>query len=174
MKSIFKSLLNWWLSASELIPYPVSMRVLLQRVSKGSVTVDGEVVGEVGVGYVLLVGVGEGDTKTEADWLAKKVVNLRLFSDEAGKFDRSLLDVGGGALVISQFTLYGDARKGRRPSFVRAAAPGVAEPLCDYFAQRLRDLGVGVVTTGTFGASMRVELANEGPVTMMLERGVED
>jgi D-aminoacyl-tRNA deacylase len=145
------------------------MRVLLQRVSKGSVTVDGEVVGAVGLGYVLLVGVGEGDTETEADGLAKKVVNLRVFPDEDGKFDRSLLDVHGGALVVSQFTLYADARKGRRPSFIGAAGPGVAEPLCDYFAERLRGLGVGVVTTGTFGASMRVEIVNEGPVTLWLD-----
>ena len=145
------------------------MRILLQRVSKGSVTVGGEVVGEVGLGYVLLVGVGEGDTEAEADWLADKVVNLRLFPDGEGKFDRSLLDVGGGALVISQFTLYGDARKGRRPSFIGAARPEVAEPLCEYFAERLKGLGVGVVGTGRFGAMMRVELVNEGPVTMMLE-----
>lgn len=143
--------------------------MLLQRVSRGSVTVAGEVVGEVGLGYVLLVGVGEGDTQAEADRLAEKVVNLRLFSDENGKFDRSLLDVGGGALVVSQFTLYGDARKGRRPSFVAAARPEVAEPLCTYFAEKLKGLGVGVVTTGRFGASMRVELVNEGPVTLMLE-----
>jgi len=145
------------------------MRILLQRVSKGSVTVAGEVIGEVGIGYVLLVGVGEGDTETQADRLAKKVVHLRLFPDEDGKFDRSLLDVGGGALVVSQFTLYGDTRKGRRPSFVGAARPGVAEPLCDYFAEKLRGLGVGVVTTGRFGASMRVELVNEGPVTLWLD-----
>ncbi len=145
------------------------MRILLQRVSKGSVTVGGEVVGEVGLGYVLLVGVDEGGTEAEADWLADKVVNLRLFPDGEGKFDRSLLDVGGGALVISQFTLYGDARKGRRPSFIGAARPEVAEPLCEYFAERLKGLGVGVVGTGRFGAMMRVELVNEGPVTMMLE-----
>ncbi len=145
------------------------MRILLQRVSRGSVTVDGEVIGEVGLGYVLLVGVGEGDTQAEADRLAEKVVNLRLFPDGDGKFDRSLLDVGGGALVVSQFTLYGDASKGRRPSFVGAARPGVAEPLCDYFAERLRGLGVGVVTTGRFGAMMTVELVNEGPVTLMLD-----
>jgi len=147
------------------------MRILLQRVSRGSVSVAGEIVGEVGLGYVLLVGVGEGDTQADADKLAEKVVNLRLFSDEAGKFDRSLLDVGGGALVVSQFTLYGDASKGRRPSFVKAARPGVAEPLCDYFASKLKSLGVGVVTTGRFGASMRVELVNEGPVTLMLDSG---
>lgn len=152
-----------------MIPYRDGMRVLLQRVSRGSVTVAGEIVGEVGLGYVLLVGVGEGDTQTEADRLAEKVVNLRLFSDENGKFDRSLLDVGGGALVVSQFTLYGDARKGRRPSFVAAARPEVAEPLCDYFAKKLKGLGVGVVTTGRFGADMRVEIINEGPVTLMLE-----
>ncbi len=145
------------------------MRILLQRVSKGSVAVDGEVVGEVGLGYVLLVGVGEGDTQAEADKMAEKVVNLRLFPDEEGKFDRSLLDVGGGALVVSQFTLYGDVRKGRRPSFIGAAQPGVAEPLCDYFADRLGGLGVGVVTTGRFGASMRVALVNEGPVTIWLD-----
>jgi len=150
------------------------MRILLQRVSKGSVTVDGEVVGAVELGYVLLVGVGEGDTEQEADRLAEKVVNLRLFPDEEGKFDRSLLDVGGGALVVSQFTLYGDARKGRRPSFVRAARPEVAEPLCDYFADKLRGLGVGVVTTGRFGAAMRVEICNEGPVTLMLDSGGGD
>lgn len=145
------------------------MRVLLQRVSRGSVSVSGEVVGEVGRGYVLLVGVGEGDTQAEADKLAEKVVNLRLFPDEEGKFDRSLLEVGGGALVVSQFTLYGDASKGRRPSFVAAARPEVAEPLCDYFAQKLKGLGLGVVGTGRFGAAMRVELVNEGPVTLMLE-----
>ena len=117
----------------------------------------------------MLVGVGEGDTQQEADKLAEKVVNLRLFSDENGKFDRSLLDVGGGALVVSQFTLYGDARKGRRPSFVQAARPEIAEPLCDYFAKKLKGLGVEVVTTGRFGADMRVEIINEGPVTLMLE-----
>ncbi len=145
------------------------MRILLQRVSRGSVTVDDQVVGEIGVGYVLLVGIQEGDTEAEADKLAEKVVNLRLFYNDDCKFDRSLLDVGGGALVISQFTLYGDARKGRRPSFIRAARPEVAEPLCDYFADRLRGLGVTAVATGRFGASMRVELANEGPVTLMLD-----
>lgn len=152
-----------------MIPYRDGMRVLLQRVSRGSVTVAGEIVGEVGLGYVLLVGVGEGDTQTEADRLAEKVVNLRLFPDGEGKFDRSLLDVGGGALVVSQFTLYGDARKGRRPSFVAAARPEIAEPLCDYFAKKLKGLGVAVVATGRFGASMRVEIINEGPVTLMLE-----
>jgi D-tyrosyl-tRNA(Tyr) deacylase len=145
------------------------MRILLQRVSKGSVTVDDEIIGEVGMGFVLLVGVGDGDTQAQADKLADKVVNLRLFPDDDGKFDRSLLDVAGGALVISQFTLYGDARKGRRPSFIGAARPEIAEPLCDYFAERLRVLNVGVVTTGRFGADMRVDICNEGPVTLMLD-----
>ena len=145
------------------------MRILLQRVSSGCVTVDNEVVGEVGLGYVLLLGIMAGDRETEADRLAEKVVNLRLFSNSEGKFDRSLLDVGGGALLVSQFTLYGDAKKGRRPSFVKAARPEVAEPLCDYFADRLRSLGVTSVATGRFGASMRIELANEGPVTLMLD-----
>ena len=145
------------------------MRILLQRVSQGSVTVDDQVIGEIGRGYVLLVGVGDGDTQQQADRLAEKVVNLRLFPDEDGKFDRSLLDVGGGALVVSQFTLYGDARKGRRPSFVQAARPEVAEPLCDYFADRLKGLGVTVVATGRFGADMRVDLCNQGPVTLWLD-----
>ena len=145
------------------------MRILLQRVSRGSVTVDDQVIGEIGQGYVLLVGVGDGDTQQQADKLAEKVVNLRLFPDEDGKFDRSLLDVGGGALVVSQFTLYGDARKGRRPSFVQAARPEVAEPLCDYFANRLKGLGVTVVATGRFGADMRVDLCNQGPVTLWLD-----
>lgn len=145
------------------------MRILLQRVSHGSVTVAGEVVGEVGLGYVLLVGVGEGDSEAVAARMAKKVVHLRLFPDGEGKFDRSLLDVGGGALVVSQFTLFGDARKGRRPSFVKAARPELAQPLCEYFAQRLRGLGVAVVASGRFGASMRVEIVNEGPVTLWLD-----
>jgi len=145
------------------------MRILLQRVSLGSVTVDDEVIGEIGLGYVLLVGLGEGDTEAEADKLADKVVNLRLFPDEEGKFDRSLLEVGGGALVVSQFTLYGDARKGRRPSFIGAARPELAEPLCDYFAQRLKQLGVTVVATGRFGADMQVNICNEGPVTLWID-----
>ncbi|GAB4187573.1 MAG: D-aminoacyl-tRNA deacylase [Phycisphaeraceae bacterium] len=150
------------------------MRVLLQRVSSGSVTVAGKCIGQIGKGYVLLVGIGEADSEREADWLAEKVVNLRLFPNEAGQFDRSLLEVNGGALVISQFTLYGDARKGRRPSFVRAARPEVAEPLCDYFAGRLKELGVTVVATGRFGADMQVSLINDGPVTLMLERNPTD
>ncbi len=146
------------------------MRVLLQRVTRGKVTVEGGgVVGEIGRGYVLLVGVGHADTPAEADRLAEKIAGLRIFPDDHGRFDRSLLDVGGGALVVSQFTLFGDARKGRRPSFTAAARPEVAEPLCDYFAGRLRDLGVSPVQTGRFGASMLVELENDGPVTLWLD-----
>jgi len=145
------------------------MRVLLQRVTAGSVSVDGKVVGQIGHGYVLLVGVGHGDDETNADRLAEKIVHLRVFNDEAGKFNRSLLDVGGGALVISQFTLFADARKGRRPSFTDAARPELAKPLCDYFADRLRALGVTRVETGEFGAAMHVEIHNDGPVTIWLD-----
>jgi len=145
------------------------MRILLQRVSQASVEVDGEVVGAIGAGYVLLVGIGQGDDAAVADRLAEKVVNLRLFSNDAGKFDHSLLDVAGGALVVSQFTLFGDARKGRRPSFDQAARPDVAAPLCDHFAKRLRGLGVTRVETGVFGASMHVTIHNDGPVTLWLD-----
>lgn len=145
------------------------MRVLLQRVTHGSVTVDGETIGAVEQGYVLLVGVGPEDGKAQADKLAEKIVGLRVFCDGAGKFNLSLLDVGGGALVVSQFTLYADARKGRRPSFTDAAPPEVAKPLCDYFAAKLRELGVARVETGRFGASMDVVIHNDGPVTIWLD-----
>jgi D-tyrosyl-tRNA(Tyr) deacylase len=118
---------------------------------------------------VALVGVTHGDTRAEADWLAGKVAGLRLFEDGAGKMNLSLVDVGGQVLVVSQFTLYGDARKGRRPSFTGAARPEQAEPLVDYFAGQLRQLGIPV-ETGVFGAMMQVEIHNEGPVTMMLEK----
>lgn len=145
------------------------MRVLLQRVSHASVSVAGETIGEIGRGYCLLAGVGHGDTAAEADKLAEKVVALRLFPDDQGRFDRSLLDVAGGALVISQFTLYGDTRKGRRPSFSGAARPEVAAPLVEHFAQKLRALGITRVATGRFGADMHVEIHNDGPVTLMLD-----
>ncbi len=148
------------------------MRVLLQRVNRGSVTVDGQVTGAIEHGLVLLVGVGDGDTETHADRLADKVANLRIFNDDDGKFNRSLLDVGGGALVVSQFTLFADAKKGRRPSFIDAAPPEVAQPLCDYFADRLRAIGVNPVATGIFGAHMHVEIHNDGPVTIMLDTDV--
>lgn len=147
------------------------MKVLLQRVSHARVVVDGDVVGEIGRGFVLLVGVTHNDTRAEADWLATKVAGLRVFEDAEGKINASLADVDGALLVVSQFTLYGDARKGRRPSFTDAARPELAEPLVDYFADRLRALGLRVAT-GVFGAYMQVEIVNDGPVTMMLERAV--
>ncbi|MFQ6059374.1 MAG: D-aminoacyl-tRNA deacylase [Anaerolineae bacterium] len=145
------------------------MRAVVQRVREASVTVDGEVVGQIGLGVVVLLGVTHDDTEAQARWLANKVANLRIFADEAGKFNRSLLDVGGQALVVSQFTLYGDARKGRRPSFTKAAPPEIAEPLCDQFAQFLRETGVHV-ETGVFRAMMLVKIFNDGPVTIILER----
>lgn len=145
------------------------MRVLLQRVSEASVTVDGEVVGRIGRGYALLVGIGQGDGEAEADRLAEKIAHLRLFPDERGRFDRSLLDVAGEALVVSQFTLYGDARKGRRPSFIAAARPELAEPLVDHFARRLERAGVARVATGRFAATMDVAIHNDGPVTLWLD-----
>ncbi|MDQ4077494.1 MAG: D-aminoacyl-tRNA deacylase [Chloroflexota bacterium] len=145
------------------------MRVLLQRVSRGSVEVAGEMVGAIGQGLVLLVGVTQQDGEAEAEKLAYKVAHLRIFGDEEGKFNHSLLDVGGEALVVSQFTLYADARKGRRPSFIDAARPEQAEPLVDYFAEQLRKLGVARVATGRFGAFMLVEIHNQGPVTIWLD-----
>lgn len=131
--------------------------------------VAGERVGALGRGYVILLGVGEGDDEAVADRLAEKIVHLRLFPDEQGRFDRSLLEVGGGALVVSQFTLYGNARKGRRPSFAAAAAPEQAEPLCVHFVTKLRELGVEHVATGHFGAQMTVHIENDGPVTLWLD-----
>jgi len=147
------------------------MRVLLQRVSSGSVTVDGQIVGEVGRGYVALVGVTHADTPADADALARKTVHLRVFEDEAGKMNRSLLDCGGGVLVVSQFTLYADTRRGRRPAFTEAARPELAAPLVERFAQTLRDEGVSAVQMGVFGAMMQVAIHNDGPVTIMLESG---
>lgn len=144
------------------------MRVLLQRVKQGSVTVAGEVVASIGQGLVLLVGVGQGDDIEKARFLAEKTANLRIFEDDQGKMNRSLLDIGGAAIVVSQFTLYADARKGRRPSFTDAAAPDLARPLVDRFAEFL--IGQGVPTQmGVFGAEMMVEIHNDGPVTIWLE-----
>lgn len=145
------------------------MRILLQRVKKASVTVDGNVVGAIGQGYVALVGVGHGDGETQAAWLAQKIAGLRVFEDDEGKFNLSIRDVGGSALVVSQFTLYADARKGRRPAFVDAAPPEIAEPLVERFADLLRAEGVPV-EMGVFGARMLVEIHNDGPVTIWLER----
>ncbi|HEY0737498.1 MAG TPA: D-aminoacyl-tRNA deacylase [Herpetosiphonaceae bacterium] len=144
------------------------MRALIQRVTEARVTVEAEVVGEIGAGYLILLGVGQDDTQTEAAQLAEKIVNLRLFSDAAGKFNHSLLDVGGAALVVSQFTLFADTRKGRRPSFVHAAAPELAVPLIEHFCAALRSHGVAVAT-GRFGAMMQVQLVNDGPVTVWLD-----
>jgi D-tyrosyl-tRNA(Tyr) deacylase len=145
------------------------MRAVIQRVRKGGVSVEGEMVGEIGPGLVILLGAGHGDGQGEADWLADKIANLRIFSDAEGKTNLSILDVGGEALVISQFTLYADCRKGRRPSFIYAAPPDVAAPLVDYFAGRLRQAGIGRVETGEFGAMMLVEIHNDGPFTIVLD-----
>jgi D-tyrosyl-tRNA(Tyr) deacylase len=144
------------------------MKIVLQRVSKASVTVDGEVIAAIGRGLLILLGVGPADTKAEADILAEKCANLRIFEDDGGKTNLSILDVKGEALVVSQFTLYADARKGRRPSFTDAATPEIAEPLVLSFAERLAALGVAT-RTGSFGAHMLVELINDGPFTICLE-----
>ena len=146
------------------------MRVVLQRVSAAAVRVGGTVVGEIGPGHLLLVGFTEGDGEEQIEWMADKVVGLRVFPDEDGKMNLSLDDIDGGILVVSQFTLYGDVRKGRRPSFVDAARPEVAVPLYERFVAALRARGVAQVATGEFGAAMEVELVNEGPVTLVLER----
>jgi D-tyrosyl-tRNA(Tyr) deacylase len=145
------------------------MRVVLQRVTRGSVTVEGEVTGQIGLGFVALVGVGQGDGAEEAALLAKKTAHLRVFSDDDGKMNHSVIDVGGGVLVISQFTLHADTRKGRRPSFVNAAPPATAEPLVDAYAEHLRALGVDQIEHGVFGAMMQVEIHNDGPVTIILD-----
>ena len=145
------------------------MRIVLQRVSQASVTIDGVVRGRIGPGFCILAGFAPGDTLREVEWMADKVVGLRLFPDEEGKMNRSLDEVRGAVLVISQFTLYGNAEKGRRPSFVGAAAPAIAIPLYEAFIAALRDRGASVAT-GEFGAHMEVEIHNDGPVTLMLER----
>lgn len=145
------------------------MRALLQRVTHASVKVDGRPVAAIGRGLVILLGVGEGDTEEQARFLAEKTAHLRIFEDSEGKFNLSLLDVKGEALVVSQFTLYGDARKGRRPSFSDAARPEVAAPLVEKFCEFLRAHGAPT-QTGVFAARMLVEIANDGPVTIWLEK----
>lgn len=145
------------------------MRVVLQRVSRASVMIDGRTAGAVERGFCLLVGLTHGDTEATVDWMAEKVAGLRLFSDAEGKMNLGLDDVGGAVLVISQFTLYGDAAKGRRPSFVDAARPEQAIPLYQRFVAALRGRGLEVAT-GEFGAHMMVEIHNDGPVTLILER----
>lgn len=145
------------------------MRLVIQRVSHASVTVDGEIVGQCGMGLCILVGVKNGDTPAEALWLAQKVANLRVFEDDAGKMNLSLLDLRGAALVVSQFTLYANAQRGRRPDFIDAAPPEQAEPLVDYFVQQMQAMGVPT-QTGIFRALMQVEIHNDGPVTILLEK----
>jgi D-aminoacyl-tRNA deacylase len=145
------------------------MRVVLQRVSSASVTIDGRVAGAIDRGFCLLVGFTHGDTPAQVDWMAEKVAGLRLFSDAAGKMNLGLDDVGGAILVISQFTLYGDAGKGRRPSFIHAARPELAIPLYERFLAALGRLGL-TVAAGEFGADMQVEIHNDGPVTLILDR----
>jgi D-tyrosyl-tRNA(Tyr) deacylase len=145
------------------------MRAVVQRVSAAEVEVDGSVVGAIGTGALVLLGVTHVDTDADARWLADKIVNLRIFPDERHPINRSLLDVGGGCLVVSQFTLYGDVRKGRRPSFHEAARPEQAQPLYERFALLVREAGVRDVATGVFGADMKVRLSNDGPVTLLLD-----
>jgi D-tyrosyl-tRNA(Tyr) deacylase len=145
------------------------MRVLLQRVSKASVTVRGERISEISKGLLILLGIGQADSEKDAENLAAKVANLRIFEDPQGKTNLSILEVGGAAIVVSQFTLYADSSKGRRPSFIAAAAPEVAEPLVMHFGRSLREHGVPV-QLGAFGEHMAVEIHNDGPVTIWLER----
>jgi D-aminoacyl-tRNA deacylase len=144
------------------------MRAVLQRVSRAAVVIDGETVGAIERGLLVLLGIAPADTLDEAQWLAEKAAGLRIFRDEAGKMNLSVADIGGGVLVVSQFTLYGDCRKGRRPSFLDAAPPEVAVPLYEAFVNALRALGLPVAT-GRFGAMMQVELINDGPVTLILD-----
>ncbi len=146
------------------------MRVVLQRVTRGEVRIDGAVSGRVGRGYVVLVGIGQGDDEKTLAWMADKIVGLRLFPDADDRMNLDLASVDGGLLVISQFTLYGDSRKGRRPSFIDAADPAVAVPLYERFLELLRERVPGRVESGEFGAMMDVELVNDGPVTLILER----
>lgn len=144
------------------------MRAVVQRVSRASVTVAGEVTGEIGPGLLVLLGVNSSDTAKEADYLADKVANLRIFADDHDKMNRSVIDTGGAILVVSQFTLYGDCRKGRRPSYNDAAPPEPAERLYEYFVESMKKQGLAVAT-GRFQAMMTVELVNDGPVTILLD-----
>ena len=144
------------------------MRTVVQRVSRAKVTVDGELIGEIGNGLVVLLGIARDDTKVEAAYLVDKIANLRIFDDEEGKMNRSVKDVNGGLLIVSQFTLYGDVRRGLRPSWIDAAPPEVAEPLYDFFVRQAR-AAIDNVATGKFQAMMQVELINDGPVTILLD-----
>jgi D-tyrosyl-tRNA(Tyr) deacylase len=144
------------------------MRAVVQRVTRASVSVDGEIIGEIGKGLVVLLGIARDDTKVEAAYLVDKIANLRIFDDEAGKMNLSVKDVNGGLLIISQFTLYGDVRRGLRPSWIDAAPPEVAEPLYDFFVRQAKS-SIEEVATGKFQAMMQVELVNDGPVTILLD-----
>ena len=146
------------------------MRVVLQRVSEAHVTIEGKVVGEIGLGQFLLVGFKQSDTTDQVEWMADKVVGLRVFQDDAGKMNRTLADVDGSILVVSQFTLYGAVRKGRRPSFIDAATPETAIRLYERFVELLEARHPGKVATGEFGATMDVSLTNDGPVTLVIDR----
>ncbi|MGB2895181.1 MAG: D-aminoacyl-tRNA deacylase [Anaerolineales bacterium] len=145
------------------------MKAVLQRVRRGRVSVGGDTIAAIERGLVILIGAGQADTMSEAEWLAEKCAVLRVFEDEQGKTNLSVQDVGGDVLVVSQFTLYADTRKGRRPSFINAASPEIAQPLVDHFVNQLEGLGVSV-QKGVFGAHMLVEIENDGPVTIILER----
>ena len=149
------------------------MRVLIQRVTHAAVRIDGRVVGGIGPGLLALVGIGHGDAEADLVWMAKKVATLRVFADSDGKMNLSVLEIGGGILAVSQFTLYGDARKGRRPSFVEACEPSRAAELHERFVALLGEQGVDPVATGVFGADMQIELENDGPVTLMIESPAE-
>jgi D-tyrosyl-tRNA(Tyr) deacylase len=146
------------------------MKAVVQRVTRASVTVDDQVVGEIGPGVMILLGVTHNDQEKDAQWLAAKIAGLRIFEDDEGKMNRSLLDIGGNALVVSQFTLYGDCRKGRRPSFSSAAQPDIAKQLYERFTSYLHRAGISRVESGIFGAHMQVEIHNDGPVTLILEK----
>ena len=144
------------------------MRALLQRVTHASVTVNNEIVGQIGTGLLILLGIGQQDGEAQVKMLTDKIVNMRIFEDDGGKMNRSILDVGGQVLVVSQFTLYADIRKGRRPSFIRAAQPALAEPLVERFKEAIAAYGI-TVAGGIFGANMDVSLVNQGPVTIWLD-----
>jgi D-tyrosyl-tRNA(Tyr) deacylase len=144
------------------------MRAVVQRVSRAQVVIAGEITGQIGVGLLILLGVGHGDTEADANYLAEKIAGLRVFEDERGKMNRSVQDVGGSVLAVSQFTLYGDVRRGKRPSFDSAAPPEKARPLYEFFVEQIRSTGLRC-ETGRFQEMMKVELVNEGPVTILLD-----
>lgn len=145
------------------------MRVILQRVSSAGVKIDGKQVPKIGQGLMILLGVCDADEKAQADYLCEKVANLRIFADDEGKMNRSALDVDGEVIIVSNFTLYADCKKGRRPSYVKAGNPAYAEQLYDYFVERMKNTGVSKVETGSFGADMELTIVNDGPVTIFLD-----